>query len=160
MHGFGGASGDVWARGPGFPPDLSPRAAPSPPVSSLPKHSPRHSLLLHLPQLLHLDRPRLGPGLRQGGLAQGRVRAGHQPHALRSPYRVASRAWLIYNMVNCITNVLFLALGEGDNVQTLGLMVLNGIPVGGQFPITSILADVIDSQTKKNPLPGEAPGCA
>ena len=47
-------------------------------------------------------------------------------------------------MVNCITNVLFLALGEGDNVQTLGIMVLNGIPVGGQFLITSILADVID----------------
>ena len=54
------------------------------------------------------------------------------------------RAWLIYNLVNCVTNVLFLALSEGDNVQTLGIMVLNGIPVGGQFLITSILADVID----------------
>ena len=29
-----GASGDVRARGPGFPPDLSPRAPPSPPVSA------------------------------------------------------------------------------------------------------------------------------
>ena len=36
MHLVRGASGDVLARGPGFLPDLSPRAPPSPPVSPLP----------------------------------------------------------------------------------------------------------------------------
>ena len=38
MHRVRGASGDVLARGPGFPPNLSPRAPPSPPVSTLPQH--------------------------------------------------------------------------------------------------------------------------
>ena len=38
MHRVRGASGAVLARGPSFPPDLSPRALPSPPVSTLPKH--------------------------------------------------------------------------------------------------------------------------
>ena len=35
MHRVRGTSGDVLAREPGFPPDLSPRAPPSPPVSTL-----------------------------------------------------------------------------------------------------------------------------
>ena len=39
MHRIRGASGAVQARGPGFPPDLSPRARPSPPVFTLPKHT-------------------------------------------------------------------------------------------------------------------------
>jgi len=38
VHGFRGASGGVPARGPGVSPDLSPRAPPSPPVFTLPKH--------------------------------------------------------------------------------------------------------------------------
>ena len=46
MHRVRGASGDLLARGPGFPPDLSPRALPSPPVSTLPKHSAAELLVL------------------------------------------------------------------------------------------------------------------
>ena len=54
------------------------------------------------------------------------------------------RGWLLYNLANVFTNLLFLIPGEGDNVLTVVIMMLNGIPVGGQFLITSILADVID----------------
>ena len=37
MHRVRGASGAVLARGPGFPPDIIPRAPPSPPVSTPPE---------------------------------------------------------------------------------------------------------------------------
>lgn len=54
------------------------------------------------------------------------------------------RGWLLYNLANVLTNLLFFIPKEGDNILTVVIMMLNGIPVGGQFLITSILADVID----------------
>ena len=39
IHGIRGSSGGIPARGPGFSPDLCPRARPSPPVFTLRKHS-------------------------------------------------------------------------------------------------------------------------
>jgi len=52
--------------------------------------------------------------------------------------------WLFFNLINAITNLLFFIPAEGDPKQTIMVMVLNGIPVGGQFLTNSILADVID----------------
>eukprot|EP00164_Ancoracysta_twista_P010172 GFYU01015269.1.p1 GENE.GFYU01015269.1~~GFYU01015269.1.p1 ORF type:complete len:809 (-),score=267.89 GFYU01015269.1:148-2538(-) len=54
------------------------------------------------------------------------------------------KTWLLYNMVNAVTNLLYAAPAEGDPMMTIVISLLNGIPVGGQFLIDSILADVID----------------
>ena len=67
MYRVRGASGDVLARGPGFPPDLSPRAPPSPPVFSPPETFPHRPALLQPLLLLLLTGG--GPG---GGTALGR----------------------------------------------------------------------------------------
>ena len=40
-------------------------------------------------------------------------------------------AWQVYNVVNAITNILFLWPAEGDPAYTIFVMALNGIPVGG-----------------------------
>ncbi|CAD7697159.1 unnamed protein product [Ostreobium quekettii] len=53
-------------------------------------------------------------------------------------------AWILYNLVNVFTNLLFFIPAEGDPGQTIAVMMLNGIPVGGQFLTNSVLADVID----------------
>ncbi|KAK9815554.1 hypothetical protein WJX72_005656 [[Myrmecia] bisecta] len=53
-------------------------------------------------------------------------------------------AWLLYNLLTAIFVVLFFIPTEGDPAATIAIMVVNGIPVGGQFLINSILADVID----------------
>ena len=54
------------------------------------------------------------------------------------------KSWLVYNAVNALTNIIFLWPAEGDPFFTICCMTLNGLPVGGQFLIQSILADVID----------------
>jgi len=51
--------------------------------------------------------------------------------------------WIGYNMLNAFTNILFVCAGEGDSWLCIFLTFLNGIPVGGQFLIDSILADTI-----------------
>lgn len=53
-------------------------------------------------------------------------------------------AWMIYNVVSVVTNLLFFIPAEGDPMQTILVMAVNGIPVGGQFLTNSVLADVID----------------
>ena len=53
-------------------------------------------------------------------------------------------AWLWYNAANAISNILFLVPGSGDWELAIGIMAINGFPVGGQFLINSILSDVID----------------
>lgn len=53
-------------------------------------------------------------------------------------------AWMIYNIVSVVTNLFFFIPAEGDPMQTILVMIINGIPVGGQFLTNSVLADVID----------------
>eukprot|EP01083_Nonionella_stella_P018259 50941_1 len=54
------------------------------------------------------------------------------------------QAWLAYNVVNVVTNVLFVFVPEGGLFYLYFCMIMNGIPTGGQFLISAILADVID----------------
>ena len=54
------------------------------------------------------------------------------------------QAWLWYNAANAVSNILFLIPGAGDWELAIGIMAINGFPVGGQFLINSILSDVID----------------
>eukprot|EP01084_Bolivina_argentea_P311759 539678_1 len=53
-------------------------------------------------------------------------------------------AWLTYNVVNVITNLMFVFVPERGLYYLYVCMIFNGIPTGGQFLINSILADVID----------------
>lgn len=53
-------------------------------------------------------------------------------------------AWMVFNVVSVVTNLLFFIPEEGDPIQTILVMIVNGIPVGGQFLTNSVLADVID----------------
>ena len=61
------------------------------------------------------------------------------------------KAWVIYNAVNALTNILFLWPAEGDPANTIFVMGLNGIPVGGQFLINSITSDVVCSPSPLSP---------
>ena len=54
------------------------------------------------------------------------------------------RVWLFFNIMNSLTNVLFLIPKEGDPIYIIIMMFINGLPAGGQFLPESILADVID----------------
>merc|ERR1719336_3810367 len=54
------------------------------------------------------------------------------------------QAWLTYNVVNVVTNVLFVFVPEQGLYYLYFCMIMNGIPTGGQFLITAILSDVID----------------
>jgi len=54
------------------------------------------------------------------------------------------KAWLWYNVINVFTNILFIFASEGDPFLSIFISGLNGVAVGGQFLINSILADVID----------------
>eukprot|EP00736_Rhodelphis_marinus_P000689 Rmarinus@m.29888 len=54
------------------------------------------------------------------------------------------KTWIFYNAFNALTNILFVIPSEGDPNYTICIAGLNGIPVGGQFLIDSILADTID----------------
>ena len=53
-------------------------------------------------------------------------------------------AWQTFNFVNAMTNLAFFAIGEGDNWLIVGAGALNGVPIGGQFLVNTIMADVID----------------
>jgi MFS/sugar transport protein len=53
-------------------------------------------------------------------------------------------AWQAFNFVNAATNLSFFLLGEGDSYLVLAAGALNGIPVGGQFLVNTIMSDVID----------------
>ena len=80
MHGFGGASGDVLARGPGFPPDRSPHAPPSPPVSTLQIHPPLRG------RVVRNSRSRLVRAGRGGGKGSQREGSGEPiPRPSRPP---------------------------------------------------------------------------
>jgi Na+/melibiose symporter-like transporter len=52
--------------------------------------------------------------------------------------------WLLFNVVNSVTALLFVAVDEGDPVLCVLVVFLNGIPLGAQFLTESIVADVID----------------
>eukprot|EP00479_Gromia_sphaerica_P010222 TRINITY_DN4622_c0_g1_i1.p1 TRINITY_DN4622_c0_g1~~TRINITY_DN4622_c0_g1_i1.p1 ORF type:complete len:294 (+),score=29.06 TRINITY_DN4622_c0_g1_i1:242-1123(+) len=52
--------------------------------------------------------------------------------------------WLAYNLVNSLTNFMYVFVGRNNYVATIIITLFNGIPVGGQFLIESVLADVID----------------
>eukprot|EP01083_Nonionella_stella_P196366 722611_1 len=54
------------------------------------------------------------------------------------------QAWLTYNVVNVVTNVLFVFVPEKGLWFLYFAMLCNGIPTGGQFLISAILSDVID----------------
>jgi len=54
------------------------------------------------------------------------------------------QAWLVYNVFNVLTNLLLFVPQEGQTRLMILIAGANGIPVGGQFLINSILADVID----------------
>jgi len=51
--------------------------------------------------------------------------------------------WLSYVVLNALLNILFIIPEEGWPGTTILLFTLNGIPLGGQFLVQSILADVI-----------------
>lgn len=53
-------------------------------------------------------------------------------------------AWQTFNFVNAATNLVFFAIGEGDAWYIVAAGALNGIPVGGQFLVNTIMSDVID----------------
>lgn len=60
-------------------------------------------------------------------------------------YQIGKRnAWLLYNLCMCLTNFLFIIIAPGQSVLLICFMCLNGIPIGGQFLIMSIVSDVID----------------
>jgi Na+/melibiose symporter-like transporter len=52
--------------------------------------------------------------------------------------------WLGYNVLNAITCAAFILVGEGDTMLCIVCAVLNGLPLGGNFLLDSILSDVID----------------
>ena len=52
--------------------------------------------------------------------------------------------WLMYNLLMCITNFLFILIGAHQEILLIIFMCLNGLPIGGQFLIMSIVSDVID----------------
>ena len=64
--------------------------------------------------------------------------------------------WIFYNVVNIITNLLFFIPREGDPLYTIVVMGVNGIPVGGQGLIQSVLSDVIDYDEFLNGARSEA----
>lgn len=53
-------------------------------------------------------------------------------------------AWQTFNFVNAMTNLMFFLIGKGDSWLVIAAGALNGIPVGGQFLVNTIMADVID----------------
>mmetsp|Transcript_6737 Transcript_6737/g.8409 ORF Transcript_6737/g.8409 Transcript_6737/m.8409 type:complete len:1212 (+) Transcript_6737:285-3920(+) len=53
-------------------------------------------------------------------------------------------SWLMWSFTMSITNILFLAVGEGDVVPCLVLGGINGFPFGAKFLADAILSDIID----------------
>ena len=81
MHRVRGASGDVLARGPGFPPDLSPARPPRPLFPPLPKHPSSHRERVWSPR-----RQREGVSWPKARFGSGGSRAPG-PAVLRPPSR-------------------------------------------------------------------------
>ena len=54
------------------------------------------------------------------------------------------KAWLVYSFFNAVSKLLALAISQGDNLTTLVVVAINGLPLGGQFITSGLLADVID----------------
>lgn len=66
------------------------------------------------------------------------------------------RAWQTFNFVNAMTNLMFFRIGRGDSWLVIAAGALNGIPVGGQFLVNTIMADVIDYDEFLNGCRSEA----
>uniref|UniRef100_A0A061RIR5 Uncharacterized protein n=1 Tax=Tetraselmis sp. GSL018 TaxID=582737 RepID=A0A061RIR5_9CHLO len=54
------------------------------------------------------------------------------------------RAWALYNFANVVSNALLFIPGEGQNLALICIAAVNGIPIGGQFLVSSVLSDIID----------------
>ena len=54
------------------------------------------------------------------------------------------RTYMLYNVLNLVTNSAFIFLGEGDWVALVICTFFNGFPMGGNFIADSLVADVID----------------
>ena len=54
------------------------------------------------------------------------------------------RAWLCYNIANCVTNPWFFFCGEGNISGAIIVSAMNGFAAGGQFYVDSVTADVVD----------------
>jgi len=68
-----------------------------------------------------------------------------QPFWLLATHYIEKRTvWLVYNVLNAVTNLLFVAVNQGDPVLCVIVVFINGIPLGAQFLTDSIVADVID----------------
>merc|ERR1712154_178011 len=48
------------------------------------------------------------------------------------------------NLLMCLTNFLFIIIDQKQSLLLIIFMCFNGIPIGGQFLIMSIVSDVID----------------
>jgi Na+/melibiose symporter-like transporter len=51
-------------------------------------------------------------------------------------------AWQAMNVLNALSNISFFLIGEGDTYLILAAAALNGVPVGGQFLVNTIMSDV------------------
>jgi Na+/melibiose symporter-like transporter len=68
-----------------------------------------------------------------------------QPCWLYLTRRLEKRnVWLLFNVVNAMTALLFIAVDEGNPLLCVLVVGVNGIPLGAQFLTESIVADVID----------------
>lgn len=68
-----------------------------------------------------------------------------QPFWLLATRRIEKRTvWLLFNVLNAITSIMFVAVDEGDPVLCVFCVFINGLPLGAQFLTDSIVADVID----------------
>jgi len=54
------------------------------------------------------------------------------------------QAWVTMNAVTVATNVMYVLVREKGLWYLYACMLINGIPIGGQFLVSAILADVID----------------
>ena len=92
MHRVRGAAGEVLARETGFPPDLSPRAPPSPPVSTLPKH-PVLDVVVPAKKRPPLFNPPSGTACRAGSPErQVTYRRGTTLKSHTPPYKMGARS--------------------------------------------------------------------
>jgi Na+/melibiose symporter-like transporter len=54
------------------------------------------------------------------------------------------KTWLLWSLVNAVTNSLLVFVGKGQIIPLLVILFINGLPMGAQFLSDSILSDVID----------------
>jgi len=65
------------------------------------------------------------------------------------------RSWIAYNVLGIFTNLLLLVVRPGQNVLVLVVMALNGLPGGGSFLNSSIMADVVDYEEYRHGVRSE-----